>query len=282
MKPFPLRPCLGAVLLAISASLAQTPPNALPPTIMVLPRTEKGTSPLLVLQKNTSARQTQAAMNSYLTSQKYRVVDLAQISEIGNQVTVVSSLRNHTDDPIQEVAQATGADVYVTFEGEVATSALGSQTVLVLNAFETTTGRLLGTTSSPGSWAAKGGLGAVDEAARDSIGNLMGKVAAYWQEDNQKGIQYKVVLKYQQGIDEDLHTELIDAFTETLEKNFPTHEEITSTPSTSEYLIWAPREQYATSNKVSQVFRNKLGRSDVKVVEALRNRKLLILEVKPK
>lgn len=276
-----IRPLLALVLVGATICAAQEA-GGQTPTLLVLPRTEKGVSPLEVVQKNTHSRQVQAGINSYLTSRKFRVMDLAQVVELGKQVDVVASLRSHGDDPVQQVAQAIGADVYIAYEGEVSSGAEGSNTVLVLNAFETTTGRLLGTTSSPGNWTSGSGLAGADASARDSIGALMSKVSSYWAEDNRKGIQYKVVVKYLKGIDEDLHTELVDVFTEVLEKSFPANEEISSTPATSEYLVWAPREQFSTSNKVSQVFRNKLGRPEVKVSEALRNRKLLILEVKPK
>jgi len=274
---------MGLLFAGTPQTFAQTADGAPPlPTIMVLPRTEEnGPTPLAVLQSNEYAKQTHAAITSFLTSQEYRVTDLAQLSQVSKQVGLVSSVRNHADDPLKLAAQAIGADVYIGFEGKVTSTEKGSQTVLILSAFETTTARLLGTTTSPGANSTSGGLSAIDAAARDSIGRLMEKVKAYWKTDNSKGLQYKVEIRYK-GIDDELRMALSDSITNAIEDNFPIREELTSTPTSAEYLVWAPREKFGSSNRVSQVFRGKLNRRDVKVIEVYKNRKLVILEISPK
>jgi len=250
------------------------------PVILVIPDAPKGKSPLDVFDSNPLAQQCAGAIESYLTQRQYEVVSPRGQEQIGQQVQMIGSIKSPDEDQSYQIALATGADVYVVFAGEVAATAGGRKASLVVKAYETSTARLLGTEtgySQTRSNATDGVL--VEEATNDAIDKVLQRVNNYWKTDSDRGIQYKVVVRFNGNFGADRRQDLSDALAELLEQEFPDHKVNVATDKTEDYLVWAPKNRVAGTSAVSRTFRKKLELPGVKVREVLRNRKLLILEL---
>ncbi len=250
------------------------------PMIMVIPDAPKGKSPLTVFDANPLAQQCAGAIESYLTQRQYEVVSPRGQDQIGAQVQMIGSVKNPDEDQTYQIALATGADVYITFAGEVASVAGGRKASLVVKAYETSTARLLGTEtgySQTRSNATDGVM--VEEATNDAIDKVLQRVTNYWKTDAERGIQYKVILRYNGNFGADRKQDLSDAVDELIEKEFAEHKVNISTDKTEDIQIWASKDRYSGTSAISRTFRKRLEIPGVKVREVLKNRKLLILEV---
>lgn len=250
------------------------------PMIMVIPDAPKGKSPLDVFDANPLAQQCAGAIESYLTQRQYEVVSPRGQEQLGQQVQMIASIKSPDEDQSYQIALATGADVYITFAGETASTAGGRKASLVVKAFETSTARLLGTEtgySQTRSNATDGVL--VEEATNDAIDKVLQRVNNYWKTDADRGIQYKVIVRFNGNFGADRKQDLSDALEELMEKEFPEHKVNISTDKTEDYQVWASKEQVAGTSAISRTFRKKLEMPGVKVREILRNRKLVLLEL---
>lgn len=254
--------------------------NAGNPVILVIPDAPKGKSALDVFDSNPLAQQCAGAIESYLTQRQYEVVSPRGQEQIGQQIQMIGSIQSPDDDQTYQIALATGADVYVVFAGDVAATAGGRKASLVVKAYETSTARLLGTEtgySQTRSNATDGVL--VEEATNDAIDKVLQRVNNYWKSDAERGVQYKVVVRFNGNFGGDRKQDLSDALAELLEQEYPDHKVNIATDKTEDYLVWAPRNRVAGTSAVSRTFRKKLELPGVKVREVLRNRKMLILEL---
>lgn len=250
------------------------------PMIMVIPDAPKGSSPLKVFDANPLAQQCAGAIESYLTQRQYEVVSPRGQENIGAQVQMIGSIKSPDDDQTYQIALATGADVYITFAGEVAHVAGGRKASLVVKAYETSTARLLGTEtgySQTRSNATDGVL--TEEATNDAIDKVLQRVNNYWKTDAERGIQYKVILRYNGNFGADRKQDLSDAVEELIEKEFAEHKVNISTDKTEDIQVWAAKEKFNGTGALSRTFRKRLEIPGVKVREILKNRKLLILEL---
>src|SRR5271157_2470311 len=112
------------------------------PTIMVIPETPKGQTPLEVFDKNPLAKHAAAVIESYLTARKYDVLVPKAMDQINEMTKLQGEVKGVEEDPGYQLALALGSDVYIVFAGMVYSS---NKVTLQLKAYETTTGRLLGT-----------------------------------------------------------------------------------------------------------------------------------------
>ncbi|HLP15228.1 MAG TPA: hypothetical protein VK470_03155, partial [Bacteroidota bacterium] len=131
----------------ILASVAEMTEEAGLPTIMALPETKPGQSPLEVLRSDNVARQAASAIESYLTVKKYDVIAPEQAEKIVQQQQSQLSLKGKEEDLSYAIALAVGSDIYFTYTVTIDTRALGSSEVrkasVAVHAYETTTARLL-------------------------------------------------------------------------------------------------------------------------------------------
>ncbi len=250
------------------------------PMIMVIPDAPKGKSPLEVFGTNALAQQCAGAIESYLTQRQYEVVSPRGQEQIGQQVEMIGSVKNPDEDQTYQIALATGADVYITFAGEVASTAGGRKASLVVKAFETSTARLLGTETGYSETRPNTTDGVlVEEATNDAIDKVLQRVNNYWKTDAERGIQYKVIVRFNGNFGADRKQDLSDALEELMEKELPEHKINISTDKTEDYQVWADKDRVAGTSALSRIYRKKLELPGVKVREILRNRKLLILEL---
>ena len=249
--------------------------------IAVLPAVQKDVSPAEVLETNELARQGVGTLESWLTARTYEVAHMPAKEQLETAMDAIAGLSGVADDPCRKVALALGTDVLITFEG-VAESVTGCRRIqVILKAYETTSGRLLGTETefSPPSVNVPDKK-LVDEVLPVVQERLMQKVDSYWKQDLSRGIQYVVQMRVEAGLGEDLRDDVTDAFDDLLESSFPERKEVTSSQLSAEYVVWAPVEKYKSSTAVSKVFRKKLDLPQVKVNEVHKNRKIILLSVK--
>jgi hypothetical protein len=250
------------------------------PMIMVIPDAPKGSSPLKVFDENPLAQQCAGAIESYLTQRQYEVVSPRGQENLGAQIQMIASIKSPDEDQTYQIAMATGADIYVTFAGEVAATSGGRKASLVVKAYETSTARLLGTETGYSQTRANATDGVlVEEATNDAIDKVLQRVTNYWKTDAERGIQYKVVLRYNGNFGADRKQDLSDAVEELVEKEFAEHKVNISTDKTEDIQVWAAKERHSSTGSISRVFRKRLEAPGVKVREILKNRKLLILEL---
>jgi hypothetical protein len=249
--------------------------------IAVLPAAPRDVSPAEVLETNELARQGVGTLESWLTARTYEVAHMPAKEQLETAVDAIAGLSGLADDPCRKVALALGTDVLITFEGAAESVVGGRRIQVILKAFETTTGRLLGTEtefSAPSVNVEDKKL--VDEILPKVQERLMEKVDAYWKQDLARGIQYVVQMRLDPGLGEDLRDDVTDALDDLLGASFPERKEVTSTQQSAEYVVWAPGDKYKSSTSVSKVFRKKLELPSVKVNEVHKNRKILLLSVK--
>lgn len=250
------------------------------PMIMVIPDAPKNSSPLAVFETNPLAQQCAGAIESYLTQRQYEVVSPRAQEQIGAQVQMIGSIKSPDEDQTYQIALATGADVYVVFAGEVASVPGGRKASLVVKAYETSSARLLGTETGYSQTRPNATDGVlVEEATNDAIDKVLQRVNNYWKTDAERGIQYKLIVRYNGNFGAERKQDLSDALEELIEQEFPEHKVNIATDKTEDFQVWAPKERVSGTSAISRTFRKKLELPGVKVREILKNRKLLILEL---
>jgi len=250
------------------------------PVIMVIPDAPKGQSPLEVFDKNRLAQQTAGVIESYLTARQYEVQIPRAADNLNSQVDMIGTVKGMDEDVAYKIALTSGSDIFITFSGTVDNTQGGRKASLVVKAFESTTGRALGTETGYSQTRPNTSDEALtEEATSDAIDKVLQRVTNYWKADARKGLQYKVVLKVTGKFDEATAEKVKDGLEDLVESEFPGSKQNILTDKTMDYTILAPRAKYKTSSNVSRALRNKLEIPGVKVKETIRNRKFLMLEV---
>jgi hypothetical protein len=244
------------------------------PTIMVIPETPKGQTPLEVFDKNPLAKHAAAVIESYLTARKYDVLVPNAMDQINEMTKLQGEVKGVEEDPGYQLALALGSDVYIVFAGMVYSS---NKVTLQLKAYETTTGRLLGTETGYSASRPGPAEPLVEEAVNSAIDKVLQRLINYWQDDVKKGIQYKLVFKSISGsIDEAIKDKISDV----MEESFALSKENVVSDKTLDYNVWAKKGDYNKSSKIYRHFRDAL-KSTAKLSQININKKLIIIGVEP-
>ena len=245
------------------------------PTIMVIPEVKRGQSPLTVFEKNKFATTAAATIESYLTAKKYDVIVPRAAEQINEQTLLQSQIKDVNDDMGYQLALALGSDIYIVFAGEIA----GNKASVSVKAYETTTGRLLGTETGyskdrPG--ASQQAL--VEEAIHDAIENVLSRITTYWKDDIKKGLQYKLIFKISATLTPDDMEELQDEISDLIDDEFDLSKENILSGKTMDYTIWAKKEQFNKASKIYRFFRDTFS-SKLKLKKISINKKLIIIDI---
>lgn len=244
------------------------------PTIMVIPETPKGQTPLEVFDKNPLAKHAAAVIESYLTARKYDVLVPKAMDQINEMTKLQGEVKGVEEDPGYQLALALGSDVYIVFAGMVYSS---NKVTLQLKAYETTTGRLLGTETGYSASRPGPAEPLVEEAVNSAIDKVLQRLINYWQDDVKKGIQYKLVFKSISGsIDETIKDKISDV----MDEAFALSKENVVSDKTLDYNVWAKKGDYNKSSKIYRHFRDAL-KSTAKLTQININKKLIIIGVEP-
>ena len=244
------------------------------PTIMVIPEVTKGQTPISVFDSNPLAKHAAAVIESYLTARKYDVLVPQAADQINEMTKLQGEIKGVEEDPGYQLALALGSDIYIVFAGMVYSS---NKVTLQIKAYETTTGRLLG--SETGYSASRPGPAEplVEEAINSAIDKVLQRLVNYWQDDVKKGIQYKLIFKSLSGpISEDA----IDKISDVMEDAFALSKENIVAEKTLDYNVWAKKADYSKSSKIYRHFRDEL-KSTAKLSQININKKLIIIGIEP-
>ncbi|NLB62625.1 MAG: hypothetical protein GX801_00775 [Fibrobacter sp.] len=243
------------------------------PTIMVLPEVKSGETPIKVFDTNNLARHAAGVIESHLTTKQYDVIVPRAQDQLAQMTEMQSSLADQDQDPAYQLALTLGSDVYIVFSGKVQSG----KASVVVKAYETTTARLLGTEtgySKPRPGTNMEPL--VEEAIADAIDKVLQRITNYWTTDLKKGVQYKVIFKFDTTIPKNKLDDIQDDIADLLEDNFRTKENII-TKQTMDYIVWAKADEFDRSSRLERFIRRQI--KSAKVSRLNVNKKLLIMQV---
>ncbi|MFC2150467.1 DUF6175 family protein, partial [Calditrichota bacterium] len=172
----------------------------------------------------------------------------------------------------------------ITYEVNVENDKLGTKKASAsVRAYETTTARLLGTETGYSPSAASAPMALIENAVNDAIDKVLSRIMAYWKEDMERGVQYKLVVSVDPGFSkseaENIQFAMLDLLEQvTVRKQF---KENVVTKTSLDYLLWCDPKTY---DKSSKLYRDiKRGFSDQYPAATLEqiniNRKLILLKV---
>ena len=256
------------------------------PFIMVLPEVEKGESPIEMLQSNPKLKHAASVVESFLTARQYDVVVPSAMENLENLNSAQMSLGDQEEDFSYQLALSIGSDIYITYAGAVESAGYGTEKYsMIVRAYETTTGRLLGTETGY-SQARKGEtMVSIEEAMNGAIDNVLSRLVNYWESDLKNGIQYKLVVSISTDFDEDEAEGISFAFMDAVEEISNKSKENIATSQTLDYLLWCDPGKYDKSSKVYRYLKKKFGNFvedegvDAKLRKLNINRKMILLKV---
>lgn len=255
------------------------------PFIMVLPQTTGDNSPLDRFA-NPEYRKGAEVIEAYLSSRQYDVVVPEQAQALNSMQQTAAFMSGASDDYSYQLALAIGSDVYVTYSVNVESRRIGSTRVSKasagVRAYETTTARLLGSETGYSQERPGGELPLVEEAMNNAIDQLLGKITAYWKNDLQTGIQYKVVFSLSSGFDGSTAEDIAWGMGDLLKTLTANYKENVITGQTLDYLIWCSPDKYQRSSDVYRAIKEGYLNAGLPgtVERSAINRKLLLLTVK--
>ncbi|NQV29336.1 MAG: hypothetical protein HQ508_00480 [Candidatus Marinimicrobia bacterium] len=255
------------------------------PSIMVLAEAPKGTNPLDLMRSDATLKKGAEVIESYLTSRRYDVLAPDQAAGVNELVSAAQSLKDVTEDASYLLALSVGADVYITYNVSTQSRKVGSTTVkkaaVAVRAYETTTARLLGTETGYSSERPSMDAMVIEEGINDAIEKVLARINAYWKEDLDRGVQYKVIISVASDYDINQAEEVLFAISDALGKMSESTKEVLLTDYTLDYLIWVDSGKFQKSSDIYRDLKKTLDRllPDGKIQRVTMNRKLIVLKV---
>jgi len=255
------------------------------PQILVIPEVPKGENPLEAMERQPELKHATRSIESYLTARRYEVIVPEQQEFLNNYGETLRLIEGDNEDLSYKMALAIGSDVYVTFAVSIDRSYMGStenkKASVSVRAFETTTGRLLGSETGYSFERPAPDEVVTEEAVHDAIDKVLARVNAYWKEDLQRGVQYKVIFNIAGDFDRGQIEKIQNVLSEVISNVSKLNKENVATDKTVEYLVWAKPERYARARELYQDIRDQFD-LDVPGAALERqqlNRKLLLLQI---
>tara|TARA_Y100001970_G_C14209581_1_gene846110 strand:- start:705 stop:1985 length:1281 start_codon:yes stop_codon:yes gene_type:complete len=253
------------------------------PQIMVIPAAENGKSSLELLKSNKLNQHAAGAIESFLTAKRYEVIVPTQLETVNELTESMALLDKAKQDPIYQLALRIGSDIYLEYSVAATKSAYETDKVAVtLRAYETTTGRLLGTETGYSKPRVGEEFVSVEEALLGAMTHVAHRIMKYWEEDLYKGIQYKVIIQVtKDGLSdeklEEVQDDVFDAFDEVallVKENVVTNK-------TFDVNLWCNHEDVKNSRKLYKQLQSLFGEKQnvLSMKQINRNRKLLYLEI---
>lgn len=254
------------------------------PFIMVIPEAPKGVSPIDLLRSDRLLKKGAEVIESYLTARKYDVQVPEQMETLSELAQAQIGLKGIEEDYAYQLALAIGSDVYITYNVNVEERYIGStkvrKAVVAARAYETTTGRLLGTETGYSGEYPVPEEAVVEEAMNDAIDKVLNRIMLYWKDDLSRGLQFKLLFRITGNFDEDAHDEILMATESGLKKICNRSKQNVITDQTMDYIVWVNPEKYKSPLALYRDIRKEIEASvPVKVKRINANRKLLILEI---
>ena len=247
--------------------------TATKPSIMVLPEGGKNIQECQnVLKTNRFARTAVSAIHDYLTEKQYNVKSLNETQQINDVVNLQNELAGEEEDLSYVASLSFGADIYIKFSGEVQPRKI----IANVSAYESTTGRVLGSQSSTVNDNGTRKEELLLSAVHKAMPGLEKKIQAYWAEDSKIGTQYKVVLNY--AGDPENADESFSRIARVLRNNFAKVETNSMTSKTGDFTVYAKANSTADAFELYDQIRTAL-KASFQVKKINLTKKLIILEV---
>lgn len=252
------------------------------PQIMVIPEVKEGENPVELLKNDNLIKHAASVIESHLTAKQYEVIVPQQLEVLNTLNDAQQIIVNRQEDIAYKLALAIGSDVYITFAGTYEDAGYGTKRyAMIVRAYETTTGRLLGTETGYSQGRKGETTLSIEEAMNDAVNNVLSRVLAYWSADASNGIQYKLVISINPAYSEDDIMDIQDIFMDTVDEISKRYKENIATNQTLDYLIWCDVEQYPNSRSVFRDLRRKFNSSayGAKLSTININRKMILLKI---
>ncbi len=252
------------------------------PQLMVIPEVAKGKSPVDELRNNAMLKHAASVVESHLTAKQYEVLVPQQMESINSLNEAQMMLGDRQEDMAYKLALSIGSDVYITYSGAYEDAGYNTRKFAMnVRAYETTTGRLLGTETGYSTARQGESLLSVEEAMNGAVDNVLSRIETYWREDMKNGIQYKLVISINSSYSEDEVLDIQDIFMDTMDKVSKKSKENIATKQTIDYLIWCDPQRYDNTRKLLRDIRKEFDSSAFgsKIKPITTNRKLILLKI---
>jgi len=266
-------------IITKSASIAESVGM---PTIMVIPETTGDIAPLELLKIDPDIKKGAEVIESYLTAKKYTVIVPEQQQVLLELTATQYALGRAAEDYSYLLALSIGSDVYISYNISIESRNLGSSVVkkaiVGCRAFETTTGRLLGTETGYSHERVAPNPVLIEEAMNDAINNVLSRITSYWKSDIKQGIQYKLIVSVSSSFDADQAEEIIFSLGDVFSDLASTLKENTVADYTYDVLLWVKPEKYNAATDIYRAIkRSYKGIGMIKRVSI--SRKLILLSI---
>ncbi|HOD53234.1 MAG TPA: DUF6175 family protein [Candidatus Cloacimonadota bacterium] len=252
------------------------------PQLMVIPEVAKGKNPVDELRNNPVLKHAASVVESHLTAKQYEVIVPQQIESINSLNEAQMMLGDRQEDMAYKLALSIGSDVYVTYSGAYEDAGYNTKKFAMnVRAFETTTGRLLGTETGYSNARQGESLLSIEEAMNTAVDNVLNRVDTYWREDLRNGVQYKFVISINPSLSEDEVLDIQDLFMDVVKKFSKRSKENIATKQTMDYIIWCDPAKYESSRRLLRDIRKEFDSSAFgsKIRPVTTNRKLILLKI---
>lgn len=241
------------------------------PSVMVLPAGTKNLNQSLeILNGDALSRAAANAINGYLTEKRYPVKSLEESSRLNEAIAVQGDISEQDEDLSYIASLSFGADVYIKFTSDIHRG----QILANLSAYESTSGRMLGTQTATVNDNGTRKEELVASAMHKAMPGLERKILAYFEEDSKLGVPYKVILKLNRDDEEVLYNRA----SRLLKQRFAKVLTNAMTKKTADFTVYVKPEECADVYEVYEAIRQTLGTSfEVKKDNLVQ--KLLILEL---
>ncbi|HPK40281.1 MAG TPA: DUF6175 family protein [Candidatus Cloacimonadota bacterium] len=252
------------------------------PQLMVIPEVPKGKSPVDGLRNNPILKHAASVVESHLTAKNYEVLVPQQMESINTLADAQQMLGDRNEDLAYKLALSIGSDVYITYSGAYEKGSYNTtKYAMNVRAYETTTGRLLGTETGYSQGRQGESMASVEEAMNTAIDNVLSRIESYWREDMKNGIQYKLVISINPSLSEDEVLDIQDLFEDVVKKFSKRSKENIATKQTLDYSIWCDPAKYDSSRRLLRDIRQEFDNSafGAKIKPINTNRKLILLKI---
>jgi hypothetical protein len=252
------------------------------PTIMVIPEAPKDIAPLELLKTDPNIKKGAEVIESYLTARKYTAIVPEQQQVLQELISTQYALGGAEEDYSYLLALSIGSDVYITYNITIESRTIGSSTVkkgiVGCRAFETTTGRLLGTETGYSPERAAPDAVLIEEAMNDAADKVLSRISAYWKADTKQGVQYKLIVSVSNTYDTDEAEEIIFQVNDILKGMSNMLKENAVSDYSYDVLMWVNPDKYASASDIYRAIKN-LYKGNGSVKRTSISRKLILLAV---
>jgi len=221
-------------------------------------------------------------IEAYLSARKYQVIVPEQQQTLQQLSATQYAMAGSEEDYSYLLALSIGSDVYISYNVELERRQLAStevrKAVVGCRAYETTTGRLLGTETGYSAERPAAEAALVEEAMNDAIDRVLSRISSYWKKDLSQGIQYKVLFTISQDYEIGTAEEIIFQLADLLKTSAKTLKENAIADYTYDVSIWVDPQRFTTTTDVYRYLKtNYRGLGQMERVSI--NRKLILLNI---